>query len=894
MVISNDCDSSTSTNNNEENIRLARKEQSRSRKSDNDEIPAKIPKTTVGPIKSNGNHVNKPLVDDDDIFFIEECTSTSNPPTSKQQLVKPKSDAERVLDEVRKEMAVLSAIEITSTSTEKPSSKQEIEIIPDIIDITDTEDNEVVVKEEPMQVDVGERASINSKASTVDLNIKQEPQSDADTSSTPVKVKQEPNWSCFADVDIVEIDDADDSIFPISQLFDKTPVKQECEDSNEDELPHLSQFLADDDDNLITILDSDDESEMNVDNDFMHIIPKIKVEPGLELPDEQKSEARAVSPTASDEVPDMSAHTVFVPANEEIDSREQSKPATEITDEKSVSLEEQPPSENEDPLAEASTSKDTSVTNKTKRKGPEIIEPHFMKPRTRTAKLDKPEKKTKSRSKDKEESEKKHSGKKKGHSSDSSKKSSRDKSKEASSKSKKHKKDKEDRPSSSSSKKSSHSEHSRSKSSRKHGDDKYKSSSSHSSEKQKESKDKDTNEKDISNEIDSKNDAKTAAPDTSSENQTKPRARTTIVKVKVSSRTRGDMLCDSMQTLRPKPRTDPKKSSSSSETTKKDATKPDGVPSFVIPRRQVPSSSTPFSSVPMASRVPLTPAPTYSTHVPSQAPSLSTPAYYVPAANHVPLYSAPTYVAPMTSRVPLPSTSNTSARMEAPLPVPPPSFYKEITSAETTNEASTMDDVPSPTDSVEGSSTNFPHAGAPEAPTYRRNIGVPEAPAYRANAGISEVSTNHANTGAPEASMPLKSLLVAPSLLNATQKKVSFKENIVAVREFNIEDGHQMRNIRDGLGLRSTKKDLCVYKALELKIEDFLARVFAWEPLWLEQQQEFKTLPPIVDPKDKQELPDTCNSFEQYYRRMEVLLLLETWAMLVKEYECTGDRYVGV
>jgi hypothetical protein len=602
------------------------------------------------------------------------------------------------------------------------------------------------------------------------VNIKQELLNDTNQDDI-FSTKQEPDWGCFSQIDLVEINDDEDSIFPFSQLFDKTVVKEELEEQD-NVLQKSSLFLDDDDENVITILDSDDENACEI-NKAIDIGPRIKDEPKLEF-----SEMTMDIIPVLNNVQNICLNNIDIPGNDKLESNT----ITEYTitnTEVAKSKEQGPSLPNNEVLSKALVLKDASVSNKIKKKGPEIIEPHFMKPKKQT------EKKEQKKLKNNEESSKKISNKKDKHLSGASNSSlvKRSINEKLSSKGKKHKKDTSQ--SSSSRSKRIDQNHQANNKEKKHTL-KYKNILLINSKKY-----KDTSEKEKHYESVNKSDSSpvdNVSLNSEIQNSTRPRHKTTIVKVKISTKTRGDMLCDSMQTLKPKIKT--KKSNSTKKETSKPSIKSSQISSFVIPRR--PATSSIISN--------------------------SSSVLDVNELNNVP------------------STS----------------YNKQTTSSILSNATNTS------------------------------NVNNSKSMAVMQTSEEDKISSD---------TQPLKSSLTVPFLLNTSQKRVSFKENISSIREFGIEEGNQLKNIKVGLSIKSKRKDFTVYKATELKIEDFLARVFAWEPVWLEQQQTVKSLPPIVKQEDMHKMPNYFNTFEEYYKKMEVLLLLETWHQLLKEYECTGNRY---
>ena len=772
------------------------------RRGNDNEIPAKVPKWIADCSEPKIHNI---IEEDDDIEIIEYPSTSSS--------VKHKTGDNNVIKAVATSTSNLTEQKIQNSNiikkivvdtrkqvNEKSNIEKETVVIPDIIDITDIDEisvhvnnnHEVVapsknnVKTESVEPNEKMMVDNDCDSAELNLNIKQELQNNVEQQHDPtITVKQEPDWGCFSQIDLVEIND-DDDIFPFSQLFEKTNIKDEPSDTCNDE-PHSSLFFDDgDDENVITILDSDndDDDVYNV-NSEINIQTRIKTEPGIdnicltEIANEvfefnEVQSTREDTNIVSNETTDFDSRSIPTSVN---------VTATSHQDSNNRSLSPLP----KDPLPEPSTSK-KSTQDKNERKGIKLIDAKPMKARKRTSKIDKKDEKS---TKDKGSS-KKHADKKK-----SSSKSDGKSSKEHPSKNKKHSNDKKN---SSSSKNNDSNELNNT-------DDKNisdKNNESNKSENSRNESDKETRSK-------SNDNSDSSSLQNNSPPSDRPKYKTTKVNAKVSKKTRNDLFCDSIcsELLRPKSRkelsktTDEFAKKDATKTASKTASKLDNIPSFIIPRRQIPSSSTLGKS----------------TSVPRQ---LNT----------------------------LPSTS----------------CDKEITSTVLTNTTNHID--------------FFDHIDPSSSSHNRQRTSLLSTESTTDNKSISSAVSQ------------LKPLLTIPSIYNKNQKNVSFKENIADVREYQIDTGNQLKNIKCGLSMRSSRQDFTSMRSLNLKVEDFLARVFAWEPVWLEQQQKIKTLPPIVKSEDMQQLPNIFNNFEQYYRRIEVLLLLETWQLLLNEYECGGNKYV--
>jgi len=121
---------------------------------------------------------------------------------------------------------------------------------------------------------------------------------------------------------------------------------------------------------------------------------------------------------------------------------------------------------------------------------------------------------------------------------------------------------------------------------------------------------------------------------------------------------------------------------------------------------------------------------------------------------------------------------------------------------------------------------------------------------------------------------------------NRPKKKVTFSDK-VEIKEYEIE-AHNSLNRMKGKDapiptskLTKTTPTTCTQW---LKLEEFLSRIFMWNPLWLEEQDYLKCMPPIVLTRELQPLKLFYTSYQEYYMIMMPLLLLEVWYNMTKDF----------
>ncbi|XP_076644410.1 putative helicase senataxin isoform X2 [Halictus rubicundus] len=129
--------------------------------------------------------------------------------------------------------------------------------------------------------------------------------------------------------------------------------------------------------------------------------------------------------------------------------------------------------------------------------------------------------------------------------------------------------------------------------------------------------------------------------------------------------------------------------------------------------------------------------------------------------------------------------------------------------------------------------------------------------------------------------------LIQNSSEKRTKKRVSFATMIKTVREYEIDESNILRKL--------TGKDAPMPRRTMKKVPEndmtnhFLLRIFSWSPVWLEEQQSLNSIAPVVRDDELHVMLTHYNSYDEYYRVISPLLLLETWYGITKEVQ-TIDR----
>ncbi|XP_017790018.1 PREDICTED: probable helicase senataxin [Habropoda laboriosa] len=138
-----------------------------------------------------------------------------------------------------------------------------------------------------------------------------------------------------------------------------------------------------------------------------------------------------------------------------------------------------------------------------------------------------------------------------------------------------------------------------------------------------------------------------------------------------------------------------------------------------------------------------------------------------------------------------------------------------------------------------------------------------------------------------ESPAPLKSNM--KSVVEKQKKRVSFSTVIHTIREYEIEESNVLKKIK-GKDAPIPPEKVAIAKPKNItesnaKYNEFLLRIFLWNPVWLEEQQYLNTTAPVVQQDELNVMLTHYNSYDEYYRITAPLLLLETWCNITKEVQ---------
>jgi len=145
-----------------------------------------------------------------------------------------------------------------------------------------------------------------------------------------------------------------------------------------------------------------------------------------------------------------------------------------------------------------------------------------------------------------------------------------------------------------------------------------------------------------------------------------------------------------------------------------------------------------------------------------------------------------------------------------------------------------------------------------------------------------------------ERSSPIQKENFSPSSLKSKcemkskkNKRVSFSDKI-EIRKYEIDQRNTLKKLvwKDApIPTNKLTRTPATYTDWSPKLEEFLLRIFMWNPVWLEEQRYLKREPPIVSENELGTMKLSYESYKQYYEIAMPLLLLEIWCIMTKEFE---------
>ncbi|XP_020284958.1 putative uncharacterized protein DDB_G0282133 isoform X2 [Pseudomyrmex gracilis] len=124
--------------------------------------------------------------------------------------------------------------------------------------------------------------------------------------------------------------------------------------------------------------------------------------------------------------------------------------------------------------------------------------------------------------------------------------------------------------------------------------------------------------------------------------------------------------------------------------------------------------------------------------------------------------------------------------------------------------------------------------------------------------------------------------------LSSERKKnrVTFSDR-VEVREYEIDSRNSLKKLvgKDAPIPANKLVKKSPITEWRPKLEEFLLRIFMWNPVWLEEQRNIREDPPIISPSELQNMHLRYDSYKQYYDVAMPLLLLEIWQIMTREFE---------
>ena len=117
--------------------------------------------------------------------------------------------------------------------------------------------------------------------------------------------------------------------------------------------------------------------------------------------------------------------------------------------------------------------------------------------------------------------------------------------------------------------------------------------------------------------------------------------------------------------------------------------------------------------------------------------------------------------------------------------------------------------------------------------------------------------------------------------------RVSFAPVIRTVHVYEIDDTNILKKIQGKDAPMPPKPPARNRQEMpgKTKVNEFLLRIFSWSPVWLEEQQRLDSIPPVVRDEELHSMLTHYSSYSEYCNNTVPLLLLETWSRLTKEFQ---------
>ncbi|CAL7938974.1 unnamed protein product [Xylocopa violacea] len=128
-----------------------------------------------------------------------------------------------------------------------------------------------------------------------------------------------------------------------------------------------------------------------------------------------------------------------------------------------------------------------------------------------------------------------------------------------------------------------------------------------------------------------------------------------------------------------------------------------------------------------------------------------------------------------------------------------------------------------------------------------------------------------------------------------TKKRVSFSPTIQTVHVYEIDESNVLKKLvgKDAPIPREkvmVTKPAAIAKSRNAKYNEFLLRIFLWNPVWLEEQMHLKTIAPVVNPDELHLMLTHYRSYDEYYNTIAPLLLLEIWYCITKDFQAVDSN----
>ncbi|XP_076761672.1 uncharacterized protein LOC143429781 [Xylocopa sonorina] len=219
---------------------------------------------------------------------------------------------------------------------------------------------------------------------------------------------------------------------------------------------------------------------------------------------------------------------------------------------------------------------------------------------------------------------------------------------------------------------------------------------------------------------------------------------------------------------------------------------------------------------------------------------------------------------------------------------------KHLQNKLTVNDISTLGKIP------KKSKAKKPDADTAAAEDALKNLSLEKQPKTANESNKTEPKIKSSTqlptkTAGKNSASAIKSNQKLPIAETKGKKRVSFSSTIQTVHVYEIDESNVLKKLvgKDAPIPREkviVTKPAIVAESRNAKYNEFLLRIFLWNPVWLEEQMHLKTIAPVVNPDELHVMLTHYRSYDEYYNTIAPLLLLEIWYCITKDFQAADPN----